>query len=110
MSVSGLAIGRTGAVCYPHAGACAHHRFDRGYQTARGVLYHNRPVWRSHVNIRLTVGDDDDALAVQVAAQGVAQPLGRPGTSLLLEDAIVELTRVTQDWVELGPPFALAAQ
>ena len=105
-----LAVGRAAAVGDPHAGTSTHYRLDRRDQTARWMLNHDGLVRTVHMDVRLTIGDDYDALAVQVAAQRIVQPLGCPRTSLMLENTVVEFAHVAQDGIEFRSFNAIAPQ
>ena len=73
-----LAIGGSAAVRDPHARARAHDRFERRHQSARRMLDDDLTRWPALVNARLAIREDDDAIALEVRAQRLAQPRRRP--------------------------------
>ena len=111
--VDGLAVGRAAAVGDPDAGAGAHDRLERGDQAARRVQHADAAVGGALVDVGLAVGDDDDLLALQVAAEGLLEPLRAsrrppsPSASLLGDEPLDQLAHVAQDGLELR---ALAAR
>ena len=81
MRIDGLAIGAAATVRDPHAGARAHDRLERGHEPARRVK-HAHAVAHLRVDVRLAVGEDDDALALQVLRERSAAG-ARRSTGLL---------------------------
>ena len=106
----------------PRARARAHHRLERGHESARWVLDANPSAARD-VDVRLAVRDDDDVVAVELAAQRGAQRLLVPDALAAVERAVLALevadqfAEVARDRPQLGgrrrpgrPQDAFAAQ
>ena len=74
----------------PGARARAHHRLERGDEAARRALDADA-VRRAHVDVGLAVGDDDDVVAVQFAAQRRAQRLLVPDALAAVERPVLAL-------------------
>jgi hypothetical protein len=94
VAVDDLAIRGPAAVRHPRARAGAHHRLERGDEAAGGVLHHDATLPVAHVDVGLAVGQQHQALAVELAAQRAAQALGVPaavGAGAVLQRGVDEL-------------------
>ena len=91
----------------PHPGARPHDGLEGGDEAARRVHHDEAAVARLLVDVGLAVGDDDDALPVQVPAQRVLESLRRPEAPLALRlalgrEPLDEVADVPQERSELG--------
>jgi hypothetical protein len=106
-TIDGLTIGGATAVRDPRARARAHHRLERRHETARRVLQVDS-VGCPPVDVRFAVRDDDDVVAVQLAAQRRAQRLLVPDALAAVERPILpleiadQLAQVARDRPQLG--------
>ncbi len=91
----------------PHSRAGPHDRLERGHEAARRVDEGHVAALRALVDVGLAVRHDHHALAVEVPAQRVLEPLGRPQASLAVRlplrgEALHEVADVPQEGSELG--------
>jgi dihydrodipicolinate reductase-like protein len=106
--IRGVPIRRSGAVGDPDARASSHHGLQGRDEATRRVKHRDLALLRALVYVRLAVGDDDDLLAMQVAAERLFQALWCPGAAfllglLLVDDPIDQIADVSKDRLELGP-------
>ena len=113
LGVHRLAIGGAAAVRDPDARTSAHHRLERGDQ-ARGRMMHDDPaVAIEVVDVRLAIGEHDDAFAEQISLERILQSLRRPGAGRAVQLAfeaqpVDQLADVLEQRLELGLVHAAA--
>ena len=82
--VDDLSVSRPAAMGNPDARAGAHDGLERGHQSACGMQDGKAPVALVLVDVRFPVGDDHDALAMEIPAQRVLEALRGPESARAL--------------------------